>query len=185
MKKFPIGFWNYTVGQLSARDVKDWVDLGMTMANSPEIMEEADDAYKQVIREILDACAENDIKVNVCDHRARWKGASTDPEGYRARFLEAYEDFGKHPAVFGFHVGDEPSDERSFADSAAAHRIQLEAAPELTPFLNYLPYWNGQEETILHCVLAAQESRVMPPLRRLEGACRVEKQPHAKQNGNA
>lgn len=149
MKKFPIGFWNYTVGQLSARDVKDWADLGMTMANSPEIPTEADDGYKAVIREILDACDEADIKVIVCDHRARWRGASDDPEGYKAEFLKAYEEFGHHPAVFGFHVGDEPCDDRTFADSTAAHRIQVETAPELTPFLNYLPYWVGQEETIL------------------------------------
>ena len=149
MKKFPIGFWNYTTGQLSAKDVKDWADLGMTMANSPEIMEGADDAYKTVISGILDACAENDIKVIVCDRRALWRGASDDPDGYKARFLAAYEEFGHHPAVFGFHVGDEPWDDQAFADSTAAHRIQIETAPELTPFLNYLPYWAGQEETIL------------------------------------
>ena len=149
MKKFPIGFWNYTTGQLSAEDVCDWVDLGMTMANSPEIPEDADEAYKQVIRDMLDACAEKDLRMILCDHRALWKGASTDPEGYKARFLAAYEEFGRHPAAFGFHVGDEPCDEVAFADSVAAHRIQVETAPALTPFLNYLPYWEGQEHTIL------------------------------------
>ena len=42
MKRFPIGFWNYTTGQLSAKDVGDWVDLGMTMANSPEISDDTE-----------------------------------------------------------------------------------------------------------------------------------------------
>ena len=146
MDRFPIGFWNYTTGQLSAKDVKDWVDLGMTMANSPEITENTD---KNVILEMLDACAENNIKMIMCDHRGLWHGASADPEGYRTRFRAAYGDFGKHPAVFGFHIGDEPSDDRAFADCSAAYRIQLETAPELTPFLNYLPYWEGQEKTLL------------------------------------
>ncbi len=143
MKKFPIGFWNYTTGQLRAKDVKDWVDLGMTMANSPEITENTD---KKVIHEILDACAENDIKVIMCDHRGLWNDASEDPEGYKARFRAAYEEFGKHPAVFGFHIGDEPFNDKAFADSSAAYRLQLEIAPELTPFLNYMPYWKGQEK---------------------------------------
>ena len=146
MERFPIGFWNYTTGQLSAADVKDWVDLGMTMANTPEIKENTD---KDVIRGILDACAENDIKAIVCDSRTHWTGASDHPAEYEARFRAAYEDFGKHPAVFGFYIGDEPFDDKAFADSTAAHRIQLETAPELTPFINYLPYWYGQEKTLL------------------------------------
>ena len=104
MKRFPIGFWNYTTGQLSAKDVKDWVDLGMTMANSPEITHDTD---KNTIHEMLDACAENNIKMIICDHRGLWNGASDDPEAYESRFREAYDEFGSHSAVFGFYVGDE------------------------------------------------------------------------------
>lgn len=48
-------------------------------------------------------------------------------------------DFGDHPAVFGFHIGDEPRAEDE-ADCAAAYRIQLEMAPHLTPFLNHFPW---------------------------------------------
>ncbi len=147
MKRFPIGFWNYTTGQLTADAVKDWADLGMTMANSPEITEDTD---RSVIRDMMDACADRDIRMILCDHRALWRGASDDPEGYRARFRAAYDEFGGHPAVFGFFVGDEPYDAKAFADSSTAHRIQLETAPELTPFLNYLPYWDGQEKNILN-----------------------------------
>ncbi|MCR5262989.1 MAG: hypothetical protein K6D94_03875 [Clostridiales bacterium] len=146
MTRFPIGFWNYTTNQLTAEAVKDWADLGMTMANSPEI---TDDTDRSVIRGMLDACAGSGIKMILCDHRGLWRGASDDPDGYESRFRSAYEEFGRHPAVLGFHVGDEPYDEKAFADSSAAYRIQLKAAPELTPFLNYLPYWEGQEKTIL------------------------------------
>ncbi len=148
MEKFPIGFWNYTVtGQLRAKDVKDWADLGMTMANSPEYWDGLD---RNAMLELLDACEEHGIKMILCDRRARWGGSVDDPEAYEARFREAYEDFGRHPAAFGFHVGDEPTNEKAFAECCAAHRIQEKVAPELTPHLNFLPYWEGQEKDILH-----------------------------------
>lgn len=147
MKRFPIGFWNYTTDQLTARDVKDWVDLGMTMANSPEIDENTN---PQRIRGMLDACADQNIRMILCDRRLYWGGAAADPEGYAAKFRASYDALGRHPAVFGFHVGDEPGGEVALADCTAAHRIQLETAPELTPFLNLLPYWDGQEESVYH-----------------------------------
>ena len=147
LKRYPIGFWNYTpLGQLGPEAVKDWADLGMTFALSPQFGPDADPA---VLLPILDACAEKDIGVILNDSRARWYGASDDPKAYRERFRAAYEQFGKHPAVIGYHVGDEPMEDRQFADAAMAHRIQLEVAPELTPHLNFLPYWENQEETIL------------------------------------
>lgn len=147
-EKFPIGFWNYTVtGQLGAKDVKDWADLGMTFAHSPSFDPAVHD--KKDMLQILDACAKYGIKVIINDSRANWDGAAEDPEGYKRRFAEAYEDFGHHSAVFSFHVGDEPIDPKGFADSAAAHRLQLEVAPELVPHVNFLPYWEGQEAKIL------------------------------------
>ena len=147
MKKFPIGFWNYTkTGDLGPEAVKDWADLGMTMAVSPEFYDGCD---KDKLTAILDACAQYGIQVIVSDQRARWRNASDDPEGYEALFREAYEDFGRHPAVMGFHVGDEPTNEKAFANCIAAHNIQLKVAPQLTPHLNFLPYWEGQEESIL------------------------------------
>ncbi len=148
MEKFPIGFWNYApTGSQSAKDVDDWADLGMTMANSPEYYDGCD---KNRMLEILDACQTHGIKVILCDHRARWYGISEDPDGAKARFREALADFGDHPAVLGFHVGDEPSTPLTFLESGMAHKMQLEEAPHLTPHLNFLPYWQGQEETILH-----------------------------------
>ncbi|MBR5445255.1 MAG: hypothetical protein IKV57_03980 [Clostridia bacterium] len=147
MDKFPIGFWNYTVaGQQTAKDVEDWADLGMTMANSPEYWEGCD---KQAMLDILDACEEKGIKVILCDHRARWWGISEDPEGAKAMFARALDDFGSHPAVLGFHVGDEPHTDVMFAESIMSHKMQLEMAPHLVPHLNFLPYWDGQEESLL------------------------------------
>lgn len=148
MSKFPIGFWNYTAtGQLGPEAVNDWADLGMTMAVSPEYYAGHHD--KNAMLAILDACAERDIKVIMSDSRARWGGAAKDPEAYEKQFAEAVSDFGNHPAVMGFHVGDEPWSDEAFADCIAAHRIQLKVAPKLVPHLNFLPYWEGQERDLL------------------------------------
>ena len=149
MEKFPIGFWNYTrAGQLGVEAVHDWKDLGMSFAMSPEFNPDTDD--KALMLAMLDECEKLGLKMLMCDSRVRWFGASGDPEGYRARFKAAYDDFGRHPACMGFHIGDEPTDDTGFADCIEANKIQLETAPQLTPFINFLPYWDGIEQTILH-----------------------------------
>ena len=143
---FPMGFWNYTqTGQLGPKDVTDWSDCGMTLTMSPAFNPELHN--KADLLALLDACAEKGVRLIVCDTRARWHGAAGDAAAYRARFQTAYEDFGRHPAVFGFHVGDEPraADE---ADCVAACRIQQEVAPELTPFLNHFP-WHSEINRLL------------------------------------
>ena len=146
--KFPIGFWNYTkTGDLGPDAVKDWVDLGMTFAHSPRF--DPTKHNKQDMLDILNACQKYDIPVIMDDFRCAWIDASEDADGYSRRFREAVEDFGNHKAVMGFHVGDEPMNDKAIADSAAAHKLQLEIAPHLIPHLNLLPYWPGQEETIL------------------------------------
>ena len=144
LKKFPIGFWNYTpTGMLGADAVKDWKDLGMTFALSPEYFDGCD---KNDMLAILDECAKEEIPVIICDHRTRFWGASKNPEKAEADFKAAYDDFGHHPATLGFHVGDEPWGEERFDDAITEHNIQLKVAPDLTPHLNFLPYWAGQEE---------------------------------------
>jgi hypothetical protein len=141
MDQFPLGFWNYMDADTqNARDVDTWVHCGMTLTMSPEYRDGVND--KAAFLALLDEAGRQGMKLIVCDHRARWQGASTDESAYRVRFGRALEDFGGHPAVFGFHVGDEPDDEAQ-ADAVAALRIQREMAPALTPFLNHLPYYGG------------------------------------------
>lgn len=148
MQKFPMGFWNYTrAGQLGKDAVQDWIDLGMTFAMSPSFDPESDN--KQHIIDLLDECQAKGMKMILCDKRSSWTGASTNPAAYEAQFKAAFEDFGRHPATFGFHIGDEPINETQFNDCVEAGRIQRKVAPNLTPFLNYLPYWKGIEEGIL------------------------------------
>ncbi len=136
-RQFPIGFWNYTpVGWYGPETVQDWKDCGMTVAISPRF--HPDQCRKEDLLKILDESYRLGIRVIVSDDRTYWHGAAQDPEAYRQRVREAYADFGRHPAVFGFHVGDEPTFQ-AIDEAILAYRIHLEVAPELTPFINFLP----------------------------------------------
>jgi len=145
-QQFPIGFWNYTrTGDLPLSAVQDWSRLGMTFATSPGFNESCD---KNEMIALLDECHREGIRVIICDQRVYWHGASDDPVAYEARFRRSYEDFGSHPAVIGFHIGDEPLQAKQFADCIAAHSIQRSVAPELTPHLNFHPFYSGIEEVL-------------------------------------
>ena len=140
MTRFPIGFWNYmTIADQGPEAVQEWADAGMTLAMGPSYGPDEDELRK--MRTILDAAAARDISVILCDRRADWRHLTKyGEEAYRRDMQEAVRQIGEHPAIAGFHVGDEP-DKAAFVDACRAHRIQKELAPGLTPFLNLLQ-WN-------------------------------------------
>lgn len=141
-ERFPIGFWNYCgANNQHPEDVKDWADCGITLTMSAEFNPNSCD--KANFLATLDAAHAQGIKVIVCDSRGRFHGASEDEAAFRARFAQALEDFGSHPAVYGFHVGDEPFTDTAIADAKTAYRIEKEMAPHLTPYLNHMPYFPG------------------------------------------
>ena len=145
-KAFPLGFWNYaSMEQLGDHPVKDWVECGMNLCHSPHLDPEKD--RPEEIIALLDECLENGVQLILDDPRCGWVGASTDPEQYRAQFMEMYEAYGKHPAVYGFYVGDEPGADQ-MADAKEAVKIQRELAPEKVPFINFNPYWDGNEKSL-------------------------------------
>lgn len=138
---FPIGFWNYcSMDMTGSEAVRDWADAGMTLAMSPEFDAQKDSASDMCA--ILDAAADKGLKVIVCDRRGRWDALDAGEAAFRRGFAEAVEAFGRHPAVFGFHVGDEP-DTGAFENACKAVRIEREMAPDLFPFLNLLPWHPG------------------------------------------
>ena len=142
--KFPMGAWIYKpISKTTKEDVELWRDCGLTLSFSPNFDYTKDD--KQKMLDIMDYCYECGIKLIVCDSRASWKGAAQDPDGYRERFKQAYADFGHHKATWGFHVGDEPY-LKDKEDVLAAYKIQCEEAPELVPFINFLPFWKPEVE---------------------------------------
>ncbi len=139
MNNFPMGFWNYvSIHEQDAASVRDWTDAGMTLALGPNYGPDPDQIAR--MKSILDAAEERGIRVILCDSRSGWTALrQKGEEAYRAEFRRAVEDLGSHPAVFGFHVGDEPG-AHDFPFACRAIRIQKEIAPELSPFCNLLPW---------------------------------------------
>ncbi len=147
MDRFPVGFWNYVqADRLGVSAVQDWADAGMTLTMSPEFDPDRHDAGQ--LRSILDAAADANIKMIVCDRRGYWTQLTRGGEdAYRRDFEAAVAEFGDHPAVFGFHVGDEP-EAAAFPDACRAQRLQKVVAPQLVPFLNLLPWYEGVETRV-------------------------------------
>lgn len=148
--RFPILFWNYChMAQLKKfrgptwkEVVQDWVDAGSTVAMSPRFDPAICDRDDMI--ELLDVCAENDLKVILWDDRCKYwsKNWEKGEDSFRGGVEEAIRDFGKHPALFGFHGGDEPNGdwiERAYRTSA----ILKEMAPGLSHFINLGPYSHG------------------------------------------
>jgi hypothetical protein len=144
---FPIGFWNYThIDRQDASAVREWADAGMTLAMGPDYGPGPEHTAK--MRAILDAAADAGIRVILCAEIGYWRHLTqVGEETYRRDFAAAVTALGDHPAVFGFHVGDEPGT-AEFADACHALRIQKELAPHLQPFLNLLPMYLGIESRI-------------------------------------
>ncbi len=146
MKKFPICFWNYaTFDQMGKNPVKDWVDAGFTMALSPVFRKGIDSPDR--MNKLLDECLKNGISVIIDDKRCKWDGALEDEANYRKNFTEMLNEFGNHKAVYGFYVGDEPkSDKMEVAVKAV--KIQTELCPGKKPFINFNPYYEGNEGSL-------------------------------------
>lgn len=145
--KFPIGFWNYQpAGKYGPEEAKRWADCGMTLTHSPTFVYGRSD--KAAFLALLDACQAVGVRLIVCIPSLVFR-VGFDAVAYRRDFTRAYEDFGRHPAVYGFSIGDEPSGKEQMAACVSAYHIQLEVAPELTPFLNFNPYWPNIENEAL------------------------------------
>ncbi|MCL2518836.1 MAG: hypothetical protein FWF15_09770, partial [Oscillospiraceae bacterium] len=143
MDKYPISFWN-TINMKAAKSdmVETWRDLGITLAMSPSY--EPDDYGK--VTEMLDRAEKLGIKVILCDYRTHWRRLTKNGvTAYTSDFKQAVSEYGNHPAVFGFFVGDEP-DAPDAADAFLAVKIQQEEAPHLIAYINLLPWfdWIGE-----------------------------------------
>jgi hypothetical protein len=148
---YPISFWSYTNlaehGQyMDEAEVEEWTEAGFTLPQSPRYDPDDLDQKAHMLR-LLDWAQKHGLKLIVCDPRGYAPRAldgrpaivtADYAEGVRA----AVRDFGSHPAVFGFHVGDEPGADAKDA-FFESYRLQKEIAPRLHPFANLLPYYPG------------------------------------------
>jgi len=147
MELYPIGFWNYvSIDKQDASAVHDWIDAGVTLTMGPDYGDGPEEVSRML--DILDTCQEAGIRIILCDRRSCWSALQARGEdGYRAGMEQALRQLGDHPAVFGFHVGDEPGT-ADFPAACRAVRIQKEMAPHLVPFLNLLPWYAGVEDRV-------------------------------------
>ena len=144
--KYPIGFWNYTnIDNPKARNVQDWVDAGMTVAHTPSCV--AGEGNKAHMLAVLDEAGRNDIACIVCDERLHAAYHETET---RKSYQAVADDFARHPAVIGLHVGDEPiaqgDVEANDSRLVKRYRLAKEVAPHLKPFLNLHP-WSVDSST--------------------------------------
>jgi hypothetical protein len=152
--RYPISFWSYTNlrehGQYMNEDeVQEWSDAGFTVPQSPSF-DPADPQQVAQMHRLLDWAQARGMKLIVCDPRcnAKWVddgGKLVVPGDYPDGVRAAVKEFGSHPALFGFHVGDEPDAAMKEA-FFQCYRIQKEIAPGLHPFANLLPFFPGIEE---------------------------------------
>lgn len=146
-KDIKFGFWNYApFGVIENKiAVKDWVDVG---ANIPMsfIFDYKKDSKDEMI-ELLDECQKFHLKLIISDTRTLFSNLrNMDKESFRSLVKAAFDDFGHHPAAFGFYIGDEPSPLETdlFIDAV---KIVMEETPGLVPFGNLLPYFGYSDES--------------------------------------
>ncbi len=144
MARFDFSCWTYfSIRDLYPGFARDMRDLGFTVPLTP-VFRDGDDP--QAMLRLLDEFHSYGMQVYVFDDRVvSPRAAHLDEAAYRAAFARSLSQFGSHPAVRGFYVGDEPDAPEASTFFSAA-RIQKEMAPNLTPFLNLLPWfdWIGE-----------------------------------------
>jgi hypothetical protein len=157
LDRFPVGFWSYTNlaahGQyMDEAEVEEWADAGFTVTLSPSF-DPGNPEQLFEMRRLLAWADKRGLKLILCDPRASGPhhGDATSsvpvPPDQEKKIAAALADFRSSPAVFGFHIGDEPN---RFNNDAyfETYRLTKEAAPQLHPFLNLLPYWPGAEDRV-------------------------------------
>ncbi len=142
--RYPIGFWNYpSVSTTPLSEVARWDNCGITCNQTPSFSYAEHDPAALIA--FLDEMHARGIGAFVYIQDLMFSRFVEDPEGFRPVFERAYADFGHHPATQGFFIGDEPLQKREFDACIRAYEIMREVAPELTPLLNFNPYWMGIE----------------------------------------
>ncbi|MCL2119387.1 MAG: hypothetical protein FWH27_13275 [Planctomycetaceae bacterium] len=134
-KKMPerihTSFWNYNkFSGFRMEMLHDWVNCGMTLPVSPlfEWKNDSAEDFLQMLDEAEKLGVQMIIQVDVLF-------IDNDAEQYRKTATEVYEKFGKHPAVCGVYIGEEPNthNDKSFHECT---KIFKEIAPELTVYIN-------------------------------------------------
>ena len=142
LKKYPVGIYNYLNlkdhgSHMTEAEMDSLADAGITVPHSPTF-DPSDGAQIAHMLKMLDWAAARDMKLLLWDPRcmARMDKDGKVPADYAEGVKAAVKDFGKHPGLLGFFIGDEPNEEGMRA-CAACQRIQTEIAPHLHSVLNH------------------------------------------------
>lgn len=103
--EYPIVGWHRIDGKMSSPEVFQHIrESGIDVFMSDETPD--------AIRRQLDLASAHDLRVLVCDPRF---GIPSQSKDWQAQARAALDEYANHPAVFGYHVKDEPK----YADMAA------------------------------------------------------------------
>jgi hypothetical protein len=164
LKKYPISIWNYTNlkdhgEHMTEAEMQSLADAGITLPQGPSF-DPNDRAQKKHMLKMLDWAAKRDMKLILWDPRCMGQSDATGKkakDGYREQVQAALKDFGKHPATFGFFIGDEGTNDGIYE----CQRIQNEMAPHLHSFFNHLPAIAPEWDKYLDKYMQASHSDIL------------------------
>ena len=138
-KQYPFGAWVYkrfTEEDFTPADVEAWHECGFNVIHSglSRFCEEDWDIQEK----FLDKAQEYGMKLIICMDGISYYGCTeANYETMKANFRKVYERFKGHPALYGFHAGDEPSTKEALENTIRCVKLQKEVAPELHPYINF------------------------------------------------
>lgn len=149
MEDIKFGFWNYApYGILGAEQVARWKDSGFNLPMS--FRYEEGESKRQDVLTLLDACEDAGLPLLMNDDRLNFRRLGTlGKEAYLDVVKTVHREYGDHPSVYGFYVGDEPQPEETQM-AIDAYRLIQQEMPSKKHFLNLLPYW-GSADPFLEC----------------------------------
>jgi hypothetical protein len=129
--EFLISYWGGPPGAESTLErYKEVAECGFNIAMPP-----ANGADHKANVKILDACRAVGMKAIIQDWRLDLK---KDPKDIMKAIDDIVKDYGKHPALFGYMVTDEPN-AALFPAIATANQYFLKKDPKRLPFTNLFP----------------------------------------------
>lgn len=135
-------FWNYLpLGTLDTSIVQKWVDINCNLFMSFRYIE--GESKKEDMIALLDEAQKFGVKVIINDERNEYLRLNKmSKEDFIKGVKASIDDFGSHPATFGFYGGDEPfSDQED--NFCFTMKLLKELCPDKTHYGNLLPYWSG------------------------------------------
>lgn len=139
-----LSFWGYRrFGQQDTKStVEMWKDAGFNTVLSfiyPKDYQKPSDMI-----ELLDLCAENNLKVILYDDRIhchRLQEMSEDE--YEKAVIRSAKEFGNHPAAVAFFVSDEPNKDTLPLAEKAVQIVQKHSP--IPAFVNFYPMWRSKD----------------------------------------